>query len=822
MQSFTFDLRDALKSLRRDGAYAATVVLTLALTIGATTAVFSIVDGVLLRPLAYRESQRLVVVQETVERMNSLYPAVPANPRHFAEWRERSRSFEQLAELQALPLTLTGAGEPLQLEVVLTTGNLFDVLGAHAGLGRTLRVEDETKNGEPVIVLTDRLWRERFGADAGVVGRSVTLDGTPRTVVGVLEPGFRFPQGDDLGGLVRHASAPDAFVPLRLDLEQFSPNGEYNYVVLGRLARGVSVEQSLAELNVLQADIAANMAHEPGLKARVVPLVESVVGQARRGLVLLFGAILAVLLIACANLANLSLTRTLARGREAAVRVALGASRARLIARVVIEQAILAVAGGACGLLVAYGALAVFLRTAPISLPRVDEVGLNLRVLAFAAATSIATALLVALVPAWRLVGRAGAGGSLQQALRAGGLATTSDRGGMRARAVLLASQVALSVTLLAVTLLLARSFVRVMQVNRGFGVDHVLAVDVTLPGARYAAAAPRTRVYDAILDRVHALPGVQTASWISNLPLTGESWVDQIQPKDRLIKDDEMPLANYRFVGPSFFETLSIPIRRGRPLEAADLDATRATTAAVVSDRVATRLWPGVDPIGRLFRRGDPEEKPFEIVGVVPDGRTKDLERAPSMMVYVPYSYRSRTRASIVIHTTGDPAALTSGVREAIWRVDPEIAIANARPLEQLVDAALGGRRYQTTLFLAFSVVALLIAVLGVYAVTAYGVSRRRREMNLRVALGARPSQAFGLVVRQGFLPVAAGVAAGVAGALGAGAVISGMLFDVSAHDPLVIAATAALMGAVGLAACGAAARQGLAINPASALRDD
>ena len=641
MPGLTFDLRDALKTLRRDPAYAATVVLTLALTIGATTAVFSIVDGVLLRPLAYPDSRRLVLVREIAPPIN-LYPSVPANPRHFAIWRTRSRSFEQLAELQTLPQALTGAGEPLQLEVVFTTGNLFDVLGARAAIGRTLRVDDERRDGEPVIVLTDRLWRQRFGGDPGVLGRPVTLDGARRTVVGVLERGFQFPQGEDVGGLaqsVSAASVPDAFVPLRIDPEEFSANGEYNYLVLGKLASGVSVEQALAELDVLQTGIAETLTHRPGLRARVVPLVDAVVGQARRGLVLLFGAIVAVLLIACANLANLSLTRALARGRDAAVRVALGASRARLVSRMVMEQLALATAGGGLGLCVAYAALGVFVRTAPIDLPRVGEVGMNLRVLAFAAGVSIATALLVAIAPAWRVVGRAGAGGSLQPLLRAGGLATTGDRGGMRTRAALLATQVALSVTLLAVTLLFARSFVRVMRVDRGFAVDHVLAVDATLPGARYAAAEPRTRAYDRILDEVRALPGVRAASWISNLPLTGESWVDLILPREWKEVGADLPLANYRFVGPEFFETLSIPIRHGRSLTAADLDVTRATTAAVVSERAAARLWPGVDPIGRRFTRGNSDEKPFEIVGVAPDGHPTDLERVPETMVYVPYS---------------------------------------------------------------------------------------------------------------------------------------------------------------------------------------
>ncbi len=820
MGTLAFDLRDGLRSLRREPAYAATVVVTLALAIGATTAVFSIVNGVLLRPLPYRGADRLVVVQEIVPQLAHLYPALPANPRHFAAWRARARSFDQLAEFDSSPAALTGAGEPAQLEVMVATGNVFDVLGVRAAIGRTLGADDERKDSPPVVVLSDRLWRQRFGGDPAVIGRAATLDGRPRTIVGVLPRDFRFPMGEGLGGLVRAAAAPDAFVPLRIDPEQFSPNGEYNYSVLGRLKAGVPVEQGRAELNVLQADLAETLAHEPGLRARVTPLVDAVVGRARRGLWLLLGAIAAVLLIACANLANLSLTRALARTRDAAVRSALGASRGRLMSKVIIEQLALAMAGGALGLLVADAALVLFVRTAPIDVPRVGEIQLDARVLGFACAVSIVTGLVVGLLPALRLAG--GPGGDLQQVLRAGGRATTTDRGGLRTRAALLAAQVGLSVTLLVVTLLMAVSFVRLMKVDRGFAVDRVLAVDVTLPGSRYAADAPRVGVYGRILESVRALPAVDSAAWVSNLPLTGESWVDAILLEGQALTFRDLPVANYRFVASDYFRTLSIPIRRGRALGAEDLDASRGTTAAVVSERVAQTLWPGADPIGRQFMRGDPAEKPFEVVGVVPDGRPASLDTPAALMVYVPYTYRSRTRASIVIHTGGDTAALTGDVRRAIWRVDPEIAIADARPMEELVEKAVGGRRYQMTLFVAFGAVALFIAVLGVYAVTAYGVSRRRREMNIRLALGATPSQVTGLVVRQGFSPVAAGLAGGVAGALAVSTTVASLLFDVRARDPLVIAAVVAMVAGVGFLACLVAARQGLALNPASALREE
>jgi predicted permease len=813
----TSRIRDAVKSLRRDRAFSVTVILTLALTIGATTAVFSVVDGVLLRPLAYRESGQLVVVQEIVPEIAHLYPSLPANPQHFAVWRSRATSFESLAEFQMLPLTLIGAGEPAQLEVVSSSGTLFDVLGSEAALGRTLRASDEDKNREPVMVITDRLWRQRFGADPAVVGRAAVLDGVPRTIVGVLDAAFRFPLGEGLGRLSGTTAVPDAYVPLRIDPERFSANGEYNFAVIGRLRAGVSPALGLAELNVLQADVAATLTHRPGLKARVVPLMDAVVGRARRGLVLLLCAIAAVLLIACANLANLSLTRALSRARDVAVRAALGASRERLVSHVIVEQVILACAGGALGLGVARMALAAFVRSAPIDLPRVSEVALDGRVLLFAAVTSIATGLLVASPPAWRF-----ASGDVQHVLRATGPATTGDRGGLRARRALLAVQVGVSVTLLAVTMLLAVSFVRLLQVDPGFVAGHVLAADITLPGVRYAAPQARVGVYDRILAAVSALPGVDSAAWTSNLPLTGESWVDAILPDGLSDTTRDIPLANYRFVAPDFFRALSVPVTSGRSLAAADMDTSRATTAAVISRRTAERMWPGVDPIGRRFTRGSTGEKPFEVVGVCADGYPSRLDVIPPMMVYVPYSYRSRTRAALVIRAGGDLSSLAGAVGKTISRIDPEIAIANARPMGHIVDAALGARRYQTTLFVVFGVVALFIATLGVYAVTAYGISRRRREMNIRVALGADRTAVTRLLLKEGFSPVAVGLAAGVAGALGLSSILSSLLFDIRARDPLVLAVVVALVGGTGLLACLVAARQGLVLNPAAALRSE
>jgi putative ABC transport system permease protein len=810
MSSFTFDLRDAFRGLRRDRAYAATVILTLALTIGATTAIFSIVNGVLLKPLAYRESHRLVAVREVWKQFPG---TLEVNEQHFEYWRQHARSFESMAQYIALPANLTGAGEAAQIRLVHSTGSLFDVLQVDASIGRTLKPADEAAGTPDVVAIADLLWRERFGSDAGIIGRAISLDGRPYTVVGVLPAEMHLPESDRL--------RVDAFVVIRVDEDHVGWVGDHNNAAIGRLKAGVTPEQANAELDVLQAqvsELAAKQAHEPVVLASVVtPLTEAVVGRARRGLLLLLAAIAAVLLIACSNLANLSLTRTVGRLRDAAIRSALGASRARLAGRAVLEQLILSTIGGAIGLWIASLALSMFVRTAPIDLPRVTEVALDPVVLGFAAAVSMLTALLVALVPAWRLGGR-----SVQTALRSGGT-ITPDRGGMRTRAALLMLQVALSVTLLVVTTLLTVSFIRVMNIDRGFVADRVLAVDVALPATRYADDAVRLAAYDRMLEAVHGLPGVVSATTTSMLPLRGQGQVNFIVAAGDTRPRAEQPTANFRFIGPEYFSTLGIRLVRGRSFTDGERNPDRPLPS-VISERTAAQLWPGQDALGKVFSRGNSDEEGFEVVGVVADARMTSIERTPPLMVYLPYWWRQRRAStSLLVKTaSADPASLLPAIRRAVRNIDPEIAIGQTRPLDQLVDAAFAARRYQMRLFVTFGVVALLIAVIGIYAVTAYGVSRRRREMNIRVAIGASASHVWRLILRDATVPLAAGVAAGAAGAVALGSVVAALLFGVQARDPVVIAGVVGLVATVGVTASLLAARQGLSIDPAAALRDE
>src|SRR3954447_9415002 len=811
------DLKFAIRGLRRDPLYAAAVVATLAVTLGASTAIFSIVNGVLLRPLPYREPDRLVSIREIVPQWTKQYPTLPANPRHFEEARNRATSFAAMAALDWRTTTMAGAGEPAQAAILRTSGTLFDVLQVPGAPGRPLDRGDEQPDHPRVTVISDALWGEQFSRSPAVLGRQLVLGGTDYTIVGVLPPRFDVPAFDVLGDAATLRSNFAAVVPFRLNLAGIGWMGTFNYPVIARLRGGATIDRARAELDVLQQDIVTiarrNTPDTTDLRGRITPLDDAIVGRTRLGLVLLLGAVAGVVLIACANLANLSLTRTLGRLRDAAVRSALGASRAGLVRAVVLEQIVLAGAGGTLGLVVAREALRIFVRTAPIDLPRVNDVVIDPRVIWFAAALTIAAGLAVALLPAWR-IGR----GDIQSMLRGGGHGTT-DRGGARARGVLLSLQVALSVTLLVVTGLFVVSFMRLVHIDPGFSTEQVVTVEIAPAAARYPDTSARAALYDRVGERARALPGITAVAWTSALPLTGETWVDGFTRLDDARPGAQKPNANYRFVGPDYFRALSMPILQGRSLDERDRRAT--LIPAVISARAAQRLWPGSNPIGKPFGRGSPTAQ-FEVVGVVVDGHPTALDSDSPLMVYVPYWFNNEGRSVLVARTSGDAAAAIRELRAAVRTVDPDIAIGYAAPLHDLLDKAVEGRRYQASLFIAFGVIALLIATTGVYATTSYGVSRRRREMNIRVALGASVSGVFALVLRQTAVPLAAGIVAGFAGALAAGSVVAGLLFQVRPRDPVVAALAILLVGGAGVLAATIATRQSLRINPVEALREE
>lgn len=809
MGTFWFELRDAARGLRHDRAFAAAVILTLAVTIGATTAAFSIVNGVLLKPLAFPEPSQLVTVKEIWREIRDSARGFEVNERHFEYWRAHNQSFSAMAQYITLPANLTSGGPASQIALLRSSGTLFDVLGTSPLIGRTFNGDDDKPGAPPVAMLGARLWRERFGASPQVLGTPITLDGTPYTIVGVLPAVFRLPQGGQL------VSAIDAAIPMPITVGWI---GDHNNAALARMKPGVTIERARAELDVLQGQAGEIATREAGqrvtLAAIVTPLSEAIVSRARQNVLLLFASVVAVLLIACANLTNLALTRSLSRRRDAAVRTALGASRSQLLRQSLLEHGLLGAVGGAIGVWLAYGALRVFVKTAPVGIPRLEDITLDATVLSFALLLTLGTIVLVSALPVWHLGRR-----DPQAALRAGSSGSGQGPAAMKARASLTALQMALAITLLSVTSLLGLSLLRVLRIDYGFNADRVLAVPVAMPAAGYNNDR-RVTTHDRILADVKAIPGVRVVSSTSLLPMRGEGQVNFLLAAGTNVPRSEQPSANFRFIGPDYFAVLELPVLRGRSITLADRAAP--VMPALISESVATRLWPGEDALGKEFGRGIDGEPGFQVVGITADARTTSLEREPPLMVYVPYWWRSRPAITLLVKSEMDPLALVGAIRRAIDQIDPEIAIGQSRPLDELVAATTAARTYQARLFIVFAIVALGIATLGVYAVTAYTVSKRRRELNIRVALGAARQDVINLLMRQSALTIVAGATAGLIGAVAVGSVMASLLFEVQARDPLIIGGVIAVVSTVALMASLLAARNGLSLDPVAALREE
>ncbi|HEV2491621.1 MAG TPA: ABC transporter permease [Terriglobia bacterium] len=812
MNTFLQDLKYGFRMLAKAPGFTAVAVLTLALGIGANTAIFSVVNSVLLRPLAYRESQQLYLIQVIWSQMAKFYPLIPANLPGFRIWQKECHSFESIAIAEGTGADMTGSGEPLQVTGVRASANIFDVLGVRPALGRGLLPEEDEAGRGHVVILTDAFWRSHFRADPAVVGRTITLDGTPYQVVGVLSASFHFPA--QLGQLTSFPTL-DFFEPLNGPREDEQDLiGEFDFAAIGRLKPGVTPAQAVTELNVIQAQIAREV-KDTGvdLKAAIFPLESEVVGSARRGLILLLAAVGAVLLIVCLNLANLSLARVPGRMREAAIRAALGASRWQLFRRMLTESLLLGVIGGAIGVWLGTLGVEWLVGTAPQGLPRLDEIRLDGRVVAFAAVLSILTAALFGTLPAWRM-----AKSEPMDALKSGSAAAGESRRTRRMRESLIGFEVGLSTLLLIVAGLLTSSLFHLLRVNMGFATEKVLTVEVDLPPQGYGEPTARLHFYNSLLDRLRALPGVRAAGWVRLLPLEGETSVSGI---------DTPPAgpwhfpANFRSASPDYFTAIGIPVIRGRIYGESDRDRN----VVVVSESVAKHFWPGQNPIGRTCLTYWGPKKDEEVIGVVGDVHPTKLDAPPVMMVYVPYWYgggadRTPQSAGIVVRTSGDERGLADALRQAIHATDPEVPIVALRPMSELVAESVAPRRFQMLLALLFAGSALFLASLGIYGVIAYSVEQRRRELGIRTALGARFSDLRRMVLRQGMTPVALGLASGVAVSILIGRLIQSLLFGVSPFDLPTLTIVALVVLIVAVAACYIPARRATKVDPMVALR--
>jgi len=807
------DLRFAGRMLRKSPGFSAIAIATLALGIGANTAIFSLVDGVILRPLAYLDADRLFAVHEVVPKFSALAPLIPVNGMHFLEWRKSVRSFDQMALVGGMTFNLTGTGEPERLPAARVSPSLFPMLGAQARLGRTFLEEEDRPGRDQVVILNHELWTRRFAADPHVIGRKITLDGHPYEIVGVLQPQFHFPKLNQLYAMTIAEERPQIWKPFALRDDELELLGDFNYACIGRLRRGVQPAQALSELNVVQARLANQTGEKIELRAALIPLQDQITGRSRMGLELLLAAVGAVLLIGCVNIANLLLARGTARRREIAIRTALGAGRSRLVGQMLVESLVLAGMGGAAGVALAYAAIRAIVAYAPVDLPRADEVHLDARVLLFTLILSIFTGALFGLFPAWRATR-----GDPQEAMKSGSRGSTAGRSSGRLRSVLVALEVGLSAMCLIAGGLLLHSFLNLLHVDRGFEAERIVTVDLNLPDIQYPDLPQRASFLRAVLERVESLPGVTSAGVSNRLPLSGEGGNNLLLTEGANIPLMERPLADIRQVNPGFFRTMGIPLRSGRIFEEAD----RSRKVALVSAVTAGRLWPDQNPIGKRFRMGSDDSPLIEVAGVVGDVRSVSLNTTPSLTVYIPYWQRFQNQASLVVRTSIDPLAASSAIRAAIREVDRELPVPAFRTMEDIVAESVAQRRFQMSLVLLFAAAALLLSSLGIYGVVSYSVAQRTNEMGIRMALGAQPGNIRRMVLGQSLVPVCEGLVAGVIASVALGKVLGSLLFGVSAWDPATISGVLTLLVAVAAMATVAPVRRATRVDPASALRDE
>lgn len=806
------DLHYALRQLRHHPAFTAAALLTLSFGIGATSAIFGVVDAVILKPLPYRDADRLVVVHEWTPGGATPFPV---NSLHFTEWRRASTSFESLALIGSMgdaAVNLTVGGRAEHVVAARASAALFPMLGIRAQLGRLFRDDEETAGRNQVVLVTDRLWRTRFGSDPQIVGRRIELNGLSHEVVGVLPPSFRFARLGQLYPLDVAADRPDLWTPFTFRENEMILMGAFNSVCVGRLKPGRSIAQATAEIDAIQADISRRVSGGFDLRSRILPLQDQVVSRSRASLVLTFAAVVTVLLIACVNVTNLVLARISARRRELAVRAALGASSGRLVRQMVVESLVMSGLGGLGGAAIAFFAVRLILAAAPADVPRLDEVRLDLRFIAFTLAVVTVTGLLVSALPALRF-GRARPCDAVGSGARA-----TSDAGGSCARSLLVSAEVSLSAVCLIVAGLLLQSFVRVLGVDRGFETDRLVTADVNLLSRAYETPEARVRFIDTALERLRVEPGVAAAAVVNRLPLAGEGSNGALLVEGTAadIPLLERPLADFRTTDPGYFGAMQIALVAGRFFD----DRDRQRPVAVISRSTAEQAWPGVNPIGRRFKVGRPERPWVEVIGIAGDVRGSSLDRPPSPVVYLPYWQMTPGGLSFIAKAAGDPAPVGAAVRTSLGALDPELPLGELRTMDELVAASVSQRRFQLQLVLLFGAAALLLAALGIYGVVSYAVVQRTPEIGVRIALGAGRAAVSRMVLSQALRLVGLGLVVGVPAALATGALLRTLLFEVVPYDAATLAGVCVLLTTVALVSAYLPSRRASRVDPMSALR--
>jgi putative ABC transport system permease protein len=799
LRGFLQDIRYASRGMRKARGLTLVAVVTLALGIGANTAIFTVINGLLLRPLHYPDPERLVIVWQDLRARGG--PAIEwTGPSQQFDWKAQTDVFQSLTSIRGWSASVAGGDMPESLLGEQTTFDYFEVAGTRPALGRAYAESDDIPNAPRVVVLSHGLWMRRFGGDRGVIGRSIPINGESHEVIGVMPAGFT------------PVYIPDASMwrPLRLRADHPSRNSAI-FHTFGRLRDGVTIVQARARLDLLAKQLQqAHPESDTGKGINPMPLQEQRVGSMKPSLFMLQGAVAFVLLIACVNIANLLLSRASGRRGEIAVRRALGADRLRIIRQLLTESVLLALTGGAIGAILGTWGVAALKSLAPDGTPRIDEVSIDARVLAFTAVLSLVTGIVFGVVPAAHA-----ARDRFTGALKQGGRGQMGDGGG-RVRRALIVAELALALVLLVGGGLLLRTFLALQRVDLGFNPAHMLTGFVLPPPAVYKTDERRLAFYDALLARTAALPGVKQAALASVLPLSGDSDTDfLIERRPAPTRSADAFITWYRIVSANYFAMMEIPLKRGRLFTDREAEPT-----LVINESMARRFWPSEDAVGRRIRFGDDKAPWMTIVGIVADVHVRGARGKDVVETYIPYWHNPEAGINVLLKTAGDPATLVEPLRRAVKDVDPGIAVATVATMDEIVAQSIGGSRFYATLVAVFAGLALLLAAVGIYGVMSYAVTQRTQEIGVRLALGAGERQIFGLVVGESLKLAAVGLALGLAGSVALGKAIGGMLFGVGGTDLATFAVTAALLAGVAFLAAYVPARRAMRIDPMEALR--
>jgi putative ABC transport system permease protein len=802
MRTLWRDLRYGVRMLLRRPGFTTVAVLTLALGIGANTTIFSFVNGILLRPLPYAEPERLALIEENALKrgVTSMGVSFP----NFLDWRERNQVFEDVATYQTGNFSLTGAGEPEQFRGARISAGLLEILRVPPTLGRTFTAEEDRPEQNTVVILGNGVWQNRFGGDSSIVGQQVVLNNRSHTVIGVMPPGFKFPEIAEL------------WVPLALTPQSWTRN-DHGLGGVARLKAGVSFSHAQSEMDAIAQGIEAeNPITNDGLGVRVTSMHERLSGDYSEALMVLLGTVGCVLLVACANVANLLLARATARKKEIAVRTALGASRGRMVRQLLTESLLLGAAGGTLGLVLAVWGLELLLAMIPVDLPFWMNFDLDLRVLSFTLGISLLTGVIFGVVPALQ-ASRADVNETLKEGGRSAGTATSH-----RARNLVVVAEVALSLVVLVAAGLMMQSFLRLRQVNSGVNPRNVLTLALSLPTAKYGGDA-RAEFVRRLMESIRTLPGVDSAGATSGLPLGGGTWGRSLTVEGYpVLAVGQAPMIQHNVITPDYFRALGIPILTGRDFNEADSkDATRVT---IVDERLAREYWPNESPLGKRVRFGPPENnEPWHtIVGVAGAVRHERLDTETRQSVYLPHLQNPVNGIALTVRSQANPTSLIGAVRSELRELDPNLPVTRVRTMEEVVSQSIWQPRLYTILLGLFAAVALLLACVGIYGVMSYSVAQRTHEIGIRMALGASSMDVLKLVISQGIKPALVGVAIGMAGAFGLTHLMSSLLFTVNPTDPVTFGLNAILLTSVATVACWLPARRATKVDPMIALRGE